>query len=75
MCCIFHLFRALALSKMISFYYLVSLFLVEDFEVSFPTGTETEYTITVPPLRDCQEDILPVAEFFLSLSNKDLECN
>ena len=34
-----------------------------------------EYTITVPPLRDCQEDILPLAEFFLSLSNKDLECN
>ena len=40
MCCIFHLVRALALSKMISFYYLVSLFLVEAFEVSFPTGTE-----------------------------------
>lgn len=34
-----------------------------------------EYTITVPPLRDSQEDILPLAEFFLSLSNKDLECN
>ncbi len=34
-----------------------------------------EYTITVPPLRDCQEDIMPLAEFFLSLSNKDLECN
>lgn len=34
-----------------------------------------EYTITVPPLRDCQEDILPLAEFFLELSNKDLERN
>lgn len=32
-----------------------------------------EYTITVPPLRDCQEDIMPLAEFFLELSNKDLE--
>lgn len=34
-----------------------------------------EYTITVPPLRDCQEDILPLAEFFLSLSNEELERN
>lgn len=34
-----------------------------------------EYTITVPPLRDCQEDILPLAEFFLELANKDLERN
>lgn len=32
-----------------------------------------EYTITVPPLRDCQEDILPLAEFFLGLVNKELE--
>lgn len=32
-----------------------------------------EYTIIVPPLRDCQEDIIPLAEFFLELSNKDLE--
>ncbi len=32
-----------------------------------------EYTITVPPLRDCQEDILPLAEFFLGLANKELE--
>lgn len=34
-----------------------------------------EYTITVPPLRDCQEDIMPLAEFFLELANKELECN
>lgn len=34
-----------------------------------------EYTITVPPLRDCQEDILPLAEFFLGLANKELERN
>lgn len=34
-----------------------------------------EYTITVPPLRDCQEDILPLADFFLGLANKDLERN
>lgn len=32
-----------------------------------------EYTITVPPLRDCQEDIMPLAEFFLTLSNTELE--
>lgn len=34
-----------------------------------------EYTITVPPLRDCQEDILPLAEFFLEISNRELECD
>lgn len=34
-----------------------------------------EYTITVPPLRNCQEDIMPLAEFFLELANKDLERN
>ena len=34
-----------------------------------------EYTITVPPLRDCQEDILPLAEFFLEISNRELERN
>lgn len=34
-----------------------------------------EYTITVPPLRDCQEDILPLEEFFLGLANKELERN
>lgn len=34
-----------------------------------------EYTITVPSLRDCQEDIMPLAEFFLELANKDLERN
>ena len=32
-----------------------------------------EYTITVPPLRDCQEDIMPLAEFFLEISNRELE--
>jgi len=34
-----------------------------------------EYTITVPSLRECQEDIMPLAEFFLELANKDLERN
>ena len=34
-----------------------------------------EYTITVPPLRNCQEDIIPLAEFFLELANKELERN
>lgn len=32
-----------------------------------------EYTITVPPLRDYQEDIMPLAEFFLEISNRELE--
>ena len=34
-----------------------------------------EYTITVPPLRNCQEDIMPLAEFFLEFANKELERN
>ena len=34
-----------------------------------------EYVITVPPLRDCQEDIMPLAEFFREIANKELECN
>ena len=33
------------------------------------------FGITVPPLRDCQEDILPLAEFFREIANKELECN
>ncbi len=34
-----------------------------------------EYVITIPPLRDCQEDILPLAEFFRETANKELERN
>ena len=34
-----------------------------------------DFGITVPPLRDCQEDILPLAEFFREVANKELECN
>lgn len=34
-----------------------------------------EYVITVPPLRDCQEDIMPLAEFFREMANKELECD
>ena len=34
-----------------------------------------DFGITVPPLRDCQEDILPLAEFFREIANKELECN
>ena len=34
-----------------------------------------EYVITVPPLRDCQEDIMPLAEFFRETANKELERN
>lgn len=34
-----------------------------------------EYVITIPPLRDCQEDILPLADFFRETANKELERN
>ena len=30
-----------------------------------------DFEITVPPLRDCQEDIMPLAEFFRELANKE----
>ena len=33
-----------------------------------------DFEITVPPLRDCQEDILPLAEFFRETANLELEC-
>lgn len=32
-----------------------------------------EYVITVPPLRDCLEDIMPLAEFFREIANQELE--
>lgn len=32
-----------------------------------------DFEITVPPLRDCQEDIIPLAEFFRDMANKELE--
>lgn len=32
-----------------------------------------EFVITIPPLRDCQEDILPLAEFFRENANRELE--
>ena len=32
-----------------------------------------EYVITVLPLRDCREDIMPLAEFFREIANKELE--
>ena len=34
-----------------------------------------DYEITVPPLRNCQEDIMPLAEFFREIANNELECN
>ena len=34
-----------------------------------------DFVITVPPLRDCQEDIMPLAEFFREIANKELECS
>lgn len=34
-----------------------------------------DFEITVPPLRDCQEDVMPLAEFFREITNKELECD
>ena len=34
-----------------------------------------DFEITVSPLRDCQEDIMPLAEFFRDIANKELECD
>ena len=34
-----------------------------------------DFEIVVPPLRDCQEDIMPLAEFFREIANKELECD
>ncbi|RHR59522.1 sigma-54 dependent transcriptional regulator [Parabacteroides sp. AF17-28] len=34
-----------------------------------------DYEITVPPLRNCQEDIMPLAEFFREIANNELECS
>lgn len=32
-----------------------------------------EFVIIVPPLRECQEDIMPLAEFFREIANQELE--
>lgn len=32
-----------------------------------------EYTIAIPPLRKCREDIMPLANFFLNLANKEFD--
>lgn len=32
-----------------------------------------EFVITIPPLRDSQEDIIPLAEFFREMANRELE--
>lgn len=34
-----------------------------------------DFVIKVPPLRECQEDIMPLVEFFREIANKELECN
>ena len=34
-----------------------------------------DFEITVPPLRECQEDIMPLADFFREIANQELECN
>lgn len=33
-----------------------------------------EYTVTVPPLRESRDDIIPLAEFFREQANMELEC-
>ena len=30
-----------------------------------------EYTLYIPPLRECKEDILPLADFFRQLANEE----
>lgn len=32
-----------------------------------------EYTLRIPPLRECRDDILPLANFFLNLANEEFE--
>ena len=32
-----------------------------------------EYTLHIPPLRECKEDIMPLANFFLQLANDEFE--
>ena len=32
-----------------------------------------EYTLHIPPLRECKEDILPLADFFRQLANEEFE--
>ena len=32
-----------------------------------------EYTIQIPPLRECREDIMPLADFFLQFANEEFE--
>lgn len=34
-----------------------------------------DFEIVVPPLRDCQDDIIPLAEFFREIANNELDCN
>ena len=39
------------------------------------TNEDLEVSVNVPPLRDCQEDIMPLAEFFRDMANRELECS
>lgn len=32
-----------------------------------------KYTPHIPPLRECKDDILPLADFFLQLANEEFE--
>jgi len=31
-----------------------------------------DFEITVPPLRECQEDIMPLADFFREIANQEI---
>lgn len=33
------------------------------------------FGMTIPPLHDCQEDIMPLVELFREIANNELECN
>ncbi|MBT9873070.1 response regulator [Bacteroides salyersiae] len=33
-----------------------------------------DFVITIPPLRDCKDDIMPLAEFFCKVANNELDC-
>ncbi|WP_390180027.1 helix-turn-helix domain-containing protein [Odoribacter splanchnicus] len=39
----------------------------------FPYYRLNEFTINIPPLRECPDDILPLAEFFLVRSTEELK--
>ena len=45
---------------------------VEEGRFRRPVSPLKEFVIKIPPLRECREDILPLAEFFRELANEEL---